>query len=201
MKFVMMRIQNKDGFKRIVLWAGALVFLSLAGCEVIPGGEAVLGMAAYDRGVAYSRKGEYDQAISEYTKAIGLLPKATWVYASSYFGRGNTYFQKGDYDRAISDYDEAIENYPSRDDRADAYNNRGIVFCRKGDYGRAISDYDKAIEMNPKLAKAYTNRAIVYYLKRDYDRAWKDVQKGESLGSNPNPVFLKGLREDSGREK
>ena len=76
---------------------------------------AVLGMVCFlagcaanipreynDQGVFYQKKGLYDQAIAEYTRAIGADPR----YALAYYNRGRAYFEKEQYDRALADYDK-----------------------------------------------------------------------------------------------
>jgi len=85
--------------------------------------------------------------------------------------------------------------------RCISYYNRGIVYYVKGKYDQAISDYSKALEINPKDTAAYNNRGLYYYRKGEYDKAWEDVRKAQSLGFQVRPVFLKNLREASGREK
>jgi tetratricopeptide (TPR) repeat protein len=52
--------------------------------------------------------GQYDKAISDYTKAIELNPK----HADTYYSRGLAYNKMGQYDKAISDYTKAIELNP-----------------------------------------------------------------------------------------
>jgi tetratricopeptide (TPR) repeat protein len=64
-----------------------------------------------NRGNAYSVKGEFDQAISDYTKAIELNPKLDFAYSN----RGNAYKDKGQFDEAITDYSRAIELYNSQE--------------------------------------------------------------------------------------
>lgn len=44
------------------------------------------------RGLEYSEKGEYDNAIASYTKAMEIKPD----YAKAYVLRGETYRTKGD---------------------------------------------------------------------------------------------------------
>ena len=61
------------------------------------------------RGYIYSFKGDIDQAISDYDRAIALHP----TYAA-YYHRGLAYRGKNDHDRAIKDWDRAIAIDPKR---------------------------------------------------------------------------------------
>lgn len=56
-----------------------------------------------NRGYDYYKKGKFDLAISDYTKAIELNPQ----YAEAYFRRGCAYEKKGRFDLAKSDYAKA----------------------------------------------------------------------------------------------
>ena len=69
-----------------------------------------------NRGIAYGEKGQYDQALSDFNKAIEINPR----YVKAYNNRGIVYRLKGQYDQAISDFNKAIEINP-RD--AQTYNN------------------------------------------------------------------------------
>ena len=61
-----------------------------------------------DRGIAHYFKNDYDRAIADYTKAIGLDPK----YALAYHYRGIAYWRSKEYDRAIGDFIDAIRLDP-----------------------------------------------------------------------------------------
>ena len=86
-------------------------------------------------------KGNYDQAITDYTQAIKLKPDDT----EAYYNRGNAYDSKGNHDQAITDYTQAIKLKP---DLAEAYYNRGITYKAKKDKLRAIADFRKCVELN-----------------------------------------------------
>jgi len=122
------------------------------------------------RGNAYGRKGDLDQAILDYNRAIENRP----YYIEAYSNRGSAYAQKGDLDRALLDFSKAIEGKP---DYADAYSNRGSVYAQKGDLGKAISDYSKVLEISPYCAEAYNGRGSAYARKGDLDRAILDCTK------------------------
>jgi len=61
-----------------------------------------------NRGAAYANKKQYDEAISDYNKAIELNPG----YATAYYNRAIAYANKKHYDEAVSDYNKAIELNP-----------------------------------------------------------------------------------------
>ena len=131
----------------------------------------------HNRAAAYSKKGEVELAIKDYTKAIELYPDEP----NTYYDRGNTYYEKGDYDRAIEDYTKAIELNPVF---VSAYINRGNVYGNKNDYDSAIKDHTKAIELNPNSANAYNNRGVAYGEKDDAGCAIENYTKAIEL--NPN---------------
>ena len=84
-----------------------LILTILAGCattqEIKEDAEAY-----YNRGNAYEKKGQYDKAISDYSKAIEINPK----YAKAYNNRGIAHAIRGQYEKTISDYNKAIEINP-----------------------------------------------------------------------------------------
>jgi tetratricopeptide (TPR) repeat protein len=78
-----------------------------------------LAAAYVNRGNAYHSKGEYDQAIADYGKAIQLNPK----YAEAYNNRGAAHEKKQDKGKAIADYRMALSLNPSSPGGALAKNN------------------------------------------------------------------------------
>jgi len=134
----------------------------------------VIANVCNNRGFAYTNLGQFNQAISEYNKAIELNPKL----AEAYNNRGIAYDKLGQHTRAMSDYNKAIELNPKD---AMAYNNRGTAYTQLGEYTKALSDFTKAIEFNPKLAEAYNNRGFAYTNLGQFNQAISDYNKAIEL--------------------
>jgi tetratricopeptide (TPR) repeat protein len=79
-----------------------MVLLLAAGSDTM---ETDLNDAAayFNRGNVYFDKGQYDQAISDYTKALEIDPKMVAAYVS----RGLAYKIKGQYEQGDSDFNKA----------------------------------------------------------------------------------------------
>ena len=100
-------------------------------------------MKLYQQGVAANKKGDLDEAIRCYSKAISLKPDS----ADLFFVRGRAYKQKGHYDKAVSDLTRAIALNPRY---AEAYNHRGVTYIGKGENQKAMADFSKACELGSK---------------------------------------------------
>jgi Tfp pilus assembly protein PilF len=97
-----------------------------------------------DRAIAYGEKGQFDQAIDDFTKALEIDPKG----ADAYYFRGIAYANKNQHDQAISDYNKALEI-----DRksAGAYYNRAIAYYSKKEYDESWKDIKKAEDLGYKI--------------------------------------------------
>jgi tetratricopeptide (TPR) repeat protein len=160
--------------------------------------------AYVNRGNAYASKDNFDQAFTDYSKAIEIEPNEAQAYTNrgslyprngsrdqafsdynkaielrpnapeAYFNRGSFYFEEGKLDQAISDYNTGIKINPNF---AGAYENRGIAYQKKGDFDQALSDYSKVIEMEGGHAQVYSSRAYIYLVKSNFDQALSDYSK------------------------
>lgn len=104
------------------------------------------------RGNIADEAGRYDEAITEFSAALKLVPDDP----STLILRGNAYDAKGDKKRALVDYDVAIRINPGD---ASGYFNRATILEEFGDREKAMADYKKAIEIDPTFEKARSNLA------------------------------------------
>jgi tetratricopeptide (TPR) repeat protein len=97
-------------------------------------------------GIAYEKKGEFDNAIREYEAAKKETPRA-------YYYLGNAYFQKREFGKAESYYKKAINKEASN---ADAYNNLAWLYCVQGkNLVEAEGLVLKAMELKPDKRDTY----------------------------------------------
>lgn len=80
--------------------------LSIKACTIIiESGGKDAAIAYNNRGVVYSDRREYENAIADFSKAIELDPN----YAIAYNNRGLAHHGRGEYARAIADFAKATE--------------------------------------------------------------------------------------------
>ena len=118
----------------------------LATIDAIIEAEKPPGEDEYRQGLKHLADKQYDLAIPEFNKAIGL------GYSNSYFVRGQTWFQKQNYEEAIADFTQANRKDP-RD--AFVYFYRAKAYEQKDDRKNAIADYrtTQAIAWDDNLRK------------------------------------------------
>jgi len=122
-------------------------------------------------GSTHYGRGEYDKAITCFSKAIATDPK----YAEAYHNMGGVYYSRKEYDKAIGYYNKAIEKNPAY---SGAYYNMGLAYFGKKEYEKAIECYNKAILTDPSLAEV----AYPYYsLEAAYRKLGNKAKADECL--------------------
>jgi tetratricopeptide (TPR) repeat protein len=111
------------------------------------------------------------QAIEEFSKAIGLNPK----YKRAYYMRAIAHAQVRALQASLADFNQAITLNP-RDSRP--YEFRGIIKSELNDVQGALADFNEAIALNPRDYNIYYNRGIFKALKlNDVQGALDDYSK------------------------
>ncbi len=169
-----------------------------------------------NRGLAFSDKGQLNDAVEDYTKAIainplyrearlnravaytsmGLIDKAiddyTVVIVSRPFDqvfylRGTAFEKKGQNDRALEDYKQALVLNPSY---LEAYIRLGILYGKAGDFGKAIDQFNQAVKADPNYSLAYGNRGFAYSLMGRYKEALRDLDKAIELDRSYGGAYV-----------
>lgn len=119
----------------------------------------------YDRGVAYERLKQLEQAAADYTEALRLAP----MHSQALNNRAVVLAQMGRVEDALLDLSQAIEINPND---ALAWGNRGLARHESGAFAEAIDDYSHAIELTQE-PRLYFQRGNVYV---DFDRPQQAVE-------------------------
>lgn len=179
--------------------------LSIGGCTAaIRSGKwsgKELSWAFYNRANAYSKLGEHQKAIDDYSQAIDLDPSD----ASSFYNRGNSYSDLEQHLKAIEDFTAAIRIEP---DFAHAYGNRARERADLDQYDAALKDYDLALKYDPNNAIDYNGRGYLLHKMKRYDEALNDYNTAIRLNSSFGNAYMNrgttyetlGLYEDAVRD-
>jgi tetratricopeptide (TPR) repeat protein len=136
------------------------------------------------RGKVCLEKGDYDQAISEFSEAIRLDPSNPEALTR----RGFAWSLKKDYKLAFACYADAIRLDPTY---SFAFTCRGITRMDKKDFDKAIQDFDEAIRLDPKDTRhTYYERGHAWFLKGNSDRAIKDYEAASRLDPKSTPTHF-----------
>ena len=101
-------------------------------------------LALRNRGLCYHDQGLFDQALTDYNKAIELAAND----AITWFQRGNVLLEQTKLQDAIADYDKAITLNP---DYAKAWMNRGVARFHLNQRVEAIKDLQHAQELDDSI--------------------------------------------------
>jgi tetratricopeptide (TPR) repeat protein len=142
-----------------------------------PRGLNNVSVAHVGLGNTLAGKGQYDEAIAEYRKAIALksdLPQA-------HNGLGTAFLKKGLDDEAKAEYRKAIELKPND---AEAHNNLGNALFVQLQIDAAIAEYRKAIELKPDYAEAHNNLGNALFGQGQIDASISEYRKAIELKSD-----------------
>lgn len=193
---------------RFLFRAATALLAGIAACGALSAArvpEAAAGareeMAA---GLAAHEKGDLDEAIRRYSRAIDAGGDDAETLASAYYNRGIARRARGANGAAIEDYTRAIALEPGF---AMAYSNRGLAYAKGerydlavADFDRAIADYGRAVELDPGFARAHCNRCDALDRKGEREAAARDCARALELDPGAGPPrraleWLRGPRE------
>ena len=118
-----------------------------------------LANGALSKGIDLYMRQDYEGAIKEFRRSVGLAPNSTYsTNATTYMA--NAYLALGDTDGAVKAYEAALKRSPNRDD---IYISLGNIHFSGDQYDKAVKAYEKAVKIWPSsdnhyaLGQAYLN--------------------------------------------
>jgi|GEM_PF-887250 tetratricopeptide (TPR) repeat protein len=118
----------------------------------------------YKRGrILVSRK-RYNEAISDFEKAVQINPD----HEKAYIKLGLVYYGQGDFRKALFCFQKAIFINPSA---LEAYVNSGAVFFQMGNYEEALLYFKEALRINPRSAETHINLGIALLQTENFEEA------------------------------
>ena len=101
-----------------------------------------------NRGVIYSDSKEYDLALSDYERALGMMSDV----GVAYLNKGNIMFMIREFDDAIEQYNLAMKYEKTK--LHVVYLNRGMAYENSGKADLAYNDYTEALKILPEWHEA-----------------------------------------------
>ena len=150
--------------KSLLLLFATFMLVLLSGCtlpRIVVVKDPLTPEEHLNLGVAYEKRGEFDNAIKEYKLAAKKQPIA-------YLYLGNAHFQKNEWAEAEHYYRKAIEKNPKN---ADAHNNLAWLYYTKGenlDHAERLAI--QAIDLNPSKESLYRDTLDKIRQKRNEQR-------------------------------
>lgn len=125
----------------------------------------------------HTQKGNYQQAVKEFTVILDREPTKTIVKTSAYLSRCFAHMQLENYLESLADCSQVIKLDPQGKDTYLAYLHRGLTNYRLGRYPQALIDYDQLISLNSQDFRAYYNRGLAKVGMEDYLGAIEDYNQ------------------------
>ena len=143
-----------------------------------------LANGALSKGIDLYMRQDYEGAIKEFRRSIGLAPNSDYsTDASSYMA--NAYLALGDSDGAVKAYEDALKRSPNRDD---IYISLGNLHFSEENYDEAAQAYEKAVNLWPSsdnhyaLGQAYLNAGQYSKADREFNTVLR-MDPDEAAGS------------------
>jgi tetratricopeptide (TPR) repeat protein len=129
-------------------------------------------------GYVHAMRGEWDQAVPLYQKAVGLQP--TWAWLQLLLAEGLQSTEK--YTEALASADTALklgQGYEAR-----AYRRMGHTYWKKGDTAQAESAFKKSLELDKTDAFAQWGLGALWYEKGDFQNSLSHLKAAATLSPN-----------------
>jgi len=120
--------------------------------------------AVYSRlGQVVNRKGDLQQAMSYYSRALGLARDLgdKSGEAASLNNIASIFQDRGELDKALDYYQQALDVEPLDSKKATKYNNIAMVYSARAEYPKAIEYIDKAIALDQRSGDFHSAAIVI----------------------------------------
>jgi Flp pilus assembly protein TadD len=147
-----------------------------------------LSSNALSRGTTLFMNQDYEGAVSEFRRAIGLSPTSDFAMSSAHY-MADAYLRLNDTKNAVEAYETAINLDPNRDD---SHIKLGNLYFTEKRYKEAEQEYKEAVRLNPSANNHYS-LGQVYLSLELYDDARSQFNEVIQLApESPNGYFGMG---------
>ena len=144
-----------------------------------------------DLGVVQLKLGHYDEAITQFKKALEIDP----LYTLGPVLSGNIYTDAENYQDKIKEFQKVIE---MNREYARAHNYLGLAYLQQKSFSIAKQSLLESIKINPKYAKAHNNLGVLYEEMGETAKAIERYQMAHKVNPNASDsLFNLGLAYDS----
>lgn len=143
-------------------------------------------MIWFERGNLLTERGQLDEAVNEYSRAVEALPDDPQIV----FRRGLCYERLNLNEKALADYARCLEIEPTH---IDAINNKGVVLARLQRFAEAAEEFSRLIDLQPNNVLALRNRGLCYHDLQQFDDALADYNAAlKKAPDDVNTWFQRG---------
>jgi tetratricopeptide (TPR) repeat protein len=135
----------------------------------------------YKQGLTYKQRGDINNAIIYFKKAIELRPD----FPATYCELGQAYLTNEWVEEAQAMFQKAISIAP---DFAPAYVGLGNLYKAKGDYAPAAKVYKTALKLDPNHGQAYYQLGLLYKQAGKLDDARQMFSKAVNTSGTQHPA-------------
>lgn len=134
------------------------------------------------RGIVYSKRGNADKALADFTEALNLEPKS----AAARYNLALLQAQQGKTAEALKSYDRLIKDTPTL---PQGWYNRGVLLLKQNKQKDAAKDFEKVLDLIPQQADACNNLALCKVSQGKYEEAWKLLHRAAEINDNNMTVL------------
>jgi tetratricopeptide (TPR) repeat protein len=140
----------------------------------------------YKAGQEFVDSKKYEDAIAQFTSAIGMEPSNSDYYIE----RGQTYEKLAKYAEAMADFEKALVFAPKN---ADIVISMGEISNKTGNYAEALKLLDRASTMDKRNIRIYTQKVITLIGLEKYTAALKVSDTAIIIKDTPMDYYFRGV--------